>query len=300
MSACGCQSSFLPGVASRLRERGANSRLGNASLSTTALFPPVGTIATSPGLCSRSTASLLALRESKRKRSCTLERRTASSLDWPLLPRARGYSNVPLHLAGTRPWSYPPALPLLLVSTARRSKLIPRCRDDCARQVDISETRVLAVLRRLFPSVCAVGAKAYGLTAEESFEAEALAIEAAVASRKIEFSAGRRAARRALEGAGFPGAVIPIGPDRSPIWPAGAVGSISHAAGVAVAVAAPAALVSGLGVAVERSATLTEELFGQVMTPGEFDLLRRLPESDQCRYATAVFSIKEAFFKLQF
>jgi 4'-phosphopantetheinyl transferase EntD len=158
----------------------------------------------------------------------------------------------------------------------------------------------LAVLRRLFPSVCAVGAKAYGLTAEESFEAKALAIEAAVASRKIEFSAGRWAARRALEGAGFPGAVLPIGPDRAPIWPAGAVGSISHAAGVAVAVAAPAALVSGLGVDVERSATLTEELFGQVMIPGELDLLRRLPESAQCCYATAVFSIKEAFFKLQF
>jgi 4'-phosphopantetheinyl transferase EntD len=162
------------------------------------------------------------------------------------------------------------------------------------------ENKVWAALRGLFSSACAVAAKAGSAVCLELPEAEARAVAGAVMSRRSEFAAGRWAARQALAAAGFPGAVIPSGADRAPIWPEGALGSISHSCGVAVAVAANKRKISALGVDIERSSALTEELWNQVMVSGELDRLRRLPGPFRCKCATAIFCIKEAFFKLQF
>ena len=53
----------------------------------------------------------------------------------------------------------------------------------------------------------------------------------AVEKRRREFAAGRACARRALARLEIADAVLPIGPDRLPAWPAGIVGSITHCAG---------------------------------------------------------------------
>jgi 4'-phosphopantetheinyl transferase EntD len=66
---------------------------------------------------------------------------------------------------------------------------------------------------------------------------EEAVIARAIASRRREFGAGRRCARRALAAVGGPASPIPAGPLREPIWPRGFQGSISHDGRVAAALA---------------------------------------------------------------
>ena len=70
----------------------------------------------------------------------------------------------------------------------------------------------------------------------------------AIPKRRAEFSTGRCCAREALKQVGFAPVAIGMGPLRGPLWPAGAVGSISHSAGLCVAVAGSSAIFQGLGV----------------------------------------------------
>jgi 4'-phosphopantetheinyl transferase EntD len=159
---------------------------------------------------------------------------------------------------------------------------------------------VVATLRTLFPQSCAVAAESLVHLTDSLPEVEALAVKDAVPQRKVEFAAGRCAARQALAQAGFPGATIPAAQDRSPIWPRGTVGSIAHAAGIAVAVAAPAGAISALGVDIESNAAVAPELWSLTLTPQERAMVSRFPKPFRDELATAVLSIKEAFYKMQF
>jgi 4'-phosphopantetheinyl transferase EntD len=66
--------------------------------------------------------------------------------------------------------------------------------------------------------------------------AEAAAADAMPPTRRLEFLAGRRAARRALRAVGLECGEIPRS-GRLPVFPPGRAASISHSAGIAVAVA---------------------------------------------------------------
>ncbi|MFJ8657060.1 enterobactin synthetase [Streptomyces rochei] len=68
--------------------------------------------------------------------------------------------------------------------------------------------------------------------------AEAAAAASMPARRRLEFLAGRRAARRALRAVGLDCGEIPRS-GRLPVFPPGRTASISHSAGIAVAVARP-------------------------------------------------------------
>jgi enterobactin synthetase component D len=74
----------------------------------------------------------------------------------------------------------------------------------------------------------------------------------AVPKRKAEFLAGRLGARRALAELGLEAPPLPVGPDRSAVWPAGCVGSITHTHGFVSVAAARADRVRSLGVDSER------------------------------------------------
>ena len=67
--------------------------------------------------------------------------------------------------------------------------------------------------------------------------AEEALLARAVPSRRREFAAGRRCARRALRAVGCPPAPLPIGPLGAPIWPPGFSGSITHDRRFAAAIA---------------------------------------------------------------
>ncbi len=99
---------------------------------------------------------------------------------------------------------------------------------------------------------------------------EAVVIQDAVAKRRREFAAGRRAARAALRAAGLalPGPLLPDD-DRVPRWPTGVTGSITHAAGVALAAVARTATTRAIGIDVEDDAPLPYEVLSLVLTERE-------------------------------
>ncbi|MER2510247.1 MAG: 4'-phosphopantetheinyl transferase superfamily protein [Amaricoccus sp.] len=129
---------------------------------------------------------------------------------------------------------------------------------------------------------------------------EAAALAGTVPRRAREFTAGRVAARRAMREIGFLDRSVPAGVDRAPIWPDGLVGSIAHSAERCVAVVAPAADWSSLGVDIEPDAPLEETLWDSVLRPEELAWLDARPAGDRARLARLIFSAKECAYKCQY
>jgi 4'-phosphopantetheinyl transferase EntD len=93
---------------------------------------------------------------------------------------------------------------------------------------------------------------------------------------------------------------IGIGESREPVWPAGMIGSISHAGRYAGAVVASAGDIAGIGIDIEcRIGTETREsVEGAVLNATEQALLRALGgDLPYEMLLTVVFSAKESFFK---
>lgn len=128
--------------------------------------------------------------------------------------------------------------------------------------------------------------------------AELAELDATVASeRRDDFIRGRVAARGALAGLGVRVASIPIGAWRQPVWPAGVVGSISHSAGVGVAVAARAADLRGVGVDVEASdRRLSPAVARRILSRPE----HWAREDADMPWPLVLFCAKEAAFKAVF
>jgi 4'-phosphopantetheinyl transferase EntD len=122
------------------------------------------------------------------------------------------------------------------------------------------------------------------------YPAEERATLGMLPGRRREFWMGRSAARRALRelGAGD-GPILTDG--RRPVFPCGVTGSLSHSAGVAVAIVAPSARVRGLGIDLElrRLPAHAERL---ILGPED------AADVAAGRYSCAeAFSAKEAAFK---
>ena len=117
--------------------------------------------------------------------------------------------------------------------------------------------------------------------------------------RLSDFSTGRYCAIKALEQLGIQDAIIPIGEDRAPIWPEGIVGSISHCDSLTGAIVAKSADHISLGLDVEEIGRVTPDLWDLVFTENEKNYLSRLSDEDKLVQSTAIFSIKEAFYKFQ-
>jgi len=128
-------------------------------------------------------------------------------------------------------------------------------------------------------------------------EEEALAAPFA-AGRAREFLAGRLAAARALAGIGAPVGPILRGSQSEPLAPEGYALSISHGAGIALAVAARRKDLISLGIDVETTGRLSRKLWRRIFTPGEAAALAGMP--DPAASATAAFSAKEALYKAIF
>ena len=141
------------------------------------------------------------------------------------------------------------------------------------------------------PRAVAVEATAatHGLLPEEAAH-----VSGAVERRRGEFSAGRRAARRALAAVGGPAVALPVGPFGQPLWPAGFGGSITHDGRFAVAVAFPWPG-AGVPVAIDLiDRTDFAEFSGVAAAIRHPD---DPPEGDD-REAARLFAAKEAAIKL--
>jgi 4'-phosphopantetheinyl transferase EntD len=135
--------------------------------------------------------------------------------------------------------------------------------------------------------------------------AEQASIGPMTQERFAEFSYGRMHARLALAKLGCTDASITVANDRSPLWPSGVVGSISHVptdrlqryCGQVVAVAARKSDCSGLGVDLERTDRLQPEQWPIFMTDSELELLCLLCVDQRSAFVHGVWSAKEASMK---
>lgn len=128
---------------------------------------------------------------------------------------------------------------------------------------------------------------------------EHLLSDSMVPARKEAFARGRAAAHAALRSLGLDRGPILSGPSREPLWPQGATGAISHAAGFGVALVAPTASTDGVGVDLEQLRH-APELWDFVPRPEERGWLDGLDPTDREAAILALFSAKESVFKAFF
>lgn len=160
--------------------------------------------------------------------------------------------------------------------------------------------RACAVEELFPPGVAAfeLGGGAVSLT--DLFASERECIARSVEKRAQEFAAGRLCARAGLAALGLkPTALLP-GLDRTPVWPSGMVGSITHTDGYCVAVVAPHMQFAAVGVDAERIADVSPSLWPLTMRSEELRRLQGMEDPERQRMAAMIFSAKEAFYKCQF
>lgn len=127
------------------------------------------------------------------------------------------------------------------------------------------------------------------------------AVAKAVASRRAEFTTARRCAREALAALGAAAAAVPVGEKRSPVWPRGVVGSITHTQGFRGAAVAWSSELRSVGIDAEQHGPLPEGVLDAVSAPGERAVLAALAAShpDVC-WDRLLFSAKESVYKTWF
>ncbi len=115
---------------------------------------------------------------------------------------------------------------------------------------------------------------------------------------QAEFACGRHFDRRCFRALGRPDGPLPANPDRSPRWPDGLIGSITHTDTYCAAAVARADDIAGIGIDVEDLSRFQPELLRYVLSPGDTTRNSRGLRSgvDNCLGA-ALFSAKETLYK---
>lgn len=155
-------------------------------------------------------------------------------------------------------------------------------------------------LRQVFSDGIGIGMTDLASPAPPLFPEEQAAVTNAVPARIREFAAGRAAARAAFAELGQAEPVIPAAADRSPVWPDGMIGSITHTDDLCLAVVSGAARWQGLGLDAEPATPLSPDLWDIVLTPKEQTAIAPLPQAVRGHRAKLIFCIKEAAYKAQY
>jgi 4'-phosphopantetheinyl transferase EntD len=127
---------------------------------------------------------------------------------------------------------------------------------------------------------------------------EEAAMTRAIPKRRIEFGAGRSAARLAMAELGAPLTAIPQGLDRAPLWPTGLSGSIAHCDDYCIAAVAYEDHHKTLGIDIEPATPMDPDLINIICTQTERDWLEGEPDPGLA--AKMMFSAKEAIYKAQY
>lgn len=149
--------------------------------------------------------------------------------------------------------------------------------------------------RRLLNDGAAVAAAPCDALPRPLFAEELQATANMVERRRREFALGRDCARRALAALDVAPVALPMAADRSPVWPPGVVGSITHWQAWCVAAAAPATTCRALGIDGEARQPLPAGVGPLVATPSEQAWLKEADAASH--WDTALFAIKEALYK---
>ncbi|MFC5065975.1 4'-phosphopantetheinyl transferase family protein [Actinomycetospora atypica] len=130
---------------------------------------------------------------------------------------------------------------------------------------------------------------------------EEAAVAKAVASRRAEFTTARACAREALAALGAPAGAVPVGEKRSPVWPDGVVGSITHTPGFRGAAVAWASAVRSLGIDAEAHDVLPSGVLEAVSSEAERAVLAGLAaDHPDVHWDRLLFSAKESVYKTWF
>ena len=129
---------------------------------------------------------------------------------------------------------------------------------------------------------------------------EAALVSLASARRRREFTVGRWLANSTLKRLGRGDSPVLAGHDRSPIWPEGIVGSISHTDDYCVAVTALSRHHISVGVDIEPMEPIESSLWDSICTEGELRWLRRQHALKQGLLCRLIFSAKECIYKYQY
>ncbi len=154
--------------------------------------------------------------------------------------------------------------------------------------------------RTMVPAGIAVGVTSPRDNVDPMWPAEEAAIASAQDARQKEFAAGRAAARKALQALGRAPSAVPMGEDRSPVWPRAVVGSISHDSKACIAIVAERDRYRGIGIDIEPALPLEAELFAEICRAEELAWLRQLPFQSRGLVVRRFFSAKEAIYKCQY
>lgn len=124
-------------------------------------------------------------------------------------------------------------------------------------------------------------------------------IDQAVPKRQAEYLAGRLCAREALQALTGHLIVPSRNEDRSPQWPQGITGAITHSHGIAAALVAPTLTYAGIGLDIEQLITddKAQRLAEHILTPEEMTHWHQEWQAQPGPWLTRIFSLKEALFK---
>ena len=127
------------------------------------------------------------------------------------------------------------------------------------------------------------------------------ALRRATQKRQREFLAGRWCAEQALLRLGGCSTHVAMAEDRTPIWPDGVVGSITHTGDFAAAAVAWTAGIAGLGIDSELVIDpATARDIADICMVDEATLFKAADGRSFCEFCSLVFSAKEAVFKCLF
>lgn len=122
-------------------------------------------------------------------------------------------------------------------------------------------------------------------------------VAGAVRRRRREFAAGRACAREALGRLGVRPVSIPCNSDRTPAWPVGVIGSITHCDDYCAAAVCRRGRIIGIGIDIEDVRPLEDADAEFVCTSRERELLSGLASPCPQILSKVVFSAKESFYK---
>lgn len=154
------------------------------------------------------------------------------------------------------------------------------------------------VIERILPRVTSVAACREYSPDAVLFPEERAVVSRAVEKRRKEFATGRMCAREALGGLGVSPQAVPSGPDGSPVWPDGFVGSITHCDGYFAAAVAKGEEMLSIGIDAEPDQPLRPELVPDIALPAEIAWLRLAGrEFPALSWDRLLFCMKEAVYK---
>lgn len=139
-----------------------------------------------------------------------------------------------------------------------------------------------------------------GAAAEPLAPAERDSLPSASPARMREFAMGRALARELLSELGAEAPVVTRATDRSPRWPDGFTGSISHTCDRCVVAVARTRDWASIGIDMEPALPLERELWPEIASRRELARIERLPPHERGLATRRLFVVKEAVYKCLF